>query len=117
MDKLPLPNDRNIKTCLIHLPIPSLVKGNEAEERRFLPSTDTLIYTVSQIWLLGQGADATSPIMGSSYFCFVTSSECSQCFRMKQVSNTCEDLNDSTSFFYCSARRISKVVLALSSRN
>lgn len=86
MDKLPLPNDRNIKTCLIHLPIPSLVKGNEAEERSFFPSTDTLIYTVfPKSGLLGQGADATSAIMGSSYFCFVTSSECSQCFRMKKV--------------------------------
>lgn len=78
--------ERNMKTCLIHLPIPSLVKGNETEERRFLPSTDTLNYTMfPKSGLLGQ-ADTTSPITGSSYFCFVTSSESSQCCRMKQVS-------------------------------
>lgn len=45
MDKFPLPNERNIKPGLIHLPIPSLVMANETEQRRFLPSADTLVYT------------------------------------------------------------------------
>lgn len=78
MDKFPLPNDGNIKTGLIHLPIPSLFMVNETEERRFLPSADTLVYTVfPESGLLGQAADATLPYhyMGNSYFCFLTSSE------------------------------------------
>lgn len=49
---------------LIHLPIPSLVMVNErkTEERRFLPSADTLVCTVfSKSGLPKQAADATSP--------------------------------------------------------
>lgn len=67
------------------------------EEKRFLPPADTLVYTMlPKSGLLGQAADATSPIMESSYFCFLTSSECSQWCRIKWVSNTLKDLNDST---------------------
>lgn len=63
MDTFPLPNDRNIKTGLIHLPIPSLAMVNETEGRRFLPPADTLVYTVfPKSGLLGQAAEVTSPI-------------------------------------------------------
>lgn len=73
MDKLPLPNDRNIKTDLIHLPVPSLVMVNETEQRWFFPSADTLIYTVfPKSGLLGQ-ADATSPITTWGVVIFVSS--------------------------------------------
>lgn len=77
---------------LIHLPIPSLIMVNETEERRFLPSADTSVYTVfSKSGLPKQAADATSPYhcMANSYFCFlIASSECSRCCRMKQKSQT-----------------------------
>lgn len=63
MDTFLLPNNRNIKTGLIHLPIPSLVVVKETEGRRFLPSAGTLVYTVfPKSGLLGEAADATSSI-------------------------------------------------------
>lgn len=58
------------------------------------------LYCVSQIWPTQASIRChfLYHYMGSSYFCFLTSSECSLCCRMKQGSNTCKDLNDSTFF-------------------